>query len=235
MIGLKKIDFSKFQDWRFLQLSTFLILLIFVSPYLSKAWLTKLIFNFIFLNSVLVVFSTDSKMGSQKRRIFLLWGFSAFFSLLSYFYAESRFFMFFETLDILSSAVLLIVLIYAILFHIFREKDIHFDSIFAVLSVYLIIAILFALFYSFIFAIQPASFHFSTEQDVVPSSSGINSNMFYFSMVTLATLGYGDIVAVSHFARNVSVVEALIGQFFVAVIVAMLVGKLVMNQGDDKK
>src|SRR6185436_20876440 len=107
---------------------------------------------FIFLNSVLVVFSTDSLVRKNRKNVLILWGISAFFSLLSYFYNDTRFFMIFESLDLLSSAVLLSVLIYDILFYVFREKNITFDSILALLSVYMIIAILFALFYSFIIA-----------------------------------------------------------------------------------
>jgi voltage-gated potassium channel len=235
MTSRKRFDHTRFKNWRFLQLSIFLILLVFIAPYLSQAWITKIIFNFIFLNSVLVVFSTDSRIVHHKKNIFILWGISAFFSMLSFIYAASKYFIIYETLDVLSSTVLLSMLIYCILYFIFREKEITIDSIFAVLSVYLIIAIMFALFYSFIFAVEPGSFHFSTEKNFPPSNSGINSNMFYFSMVTLATLGYGDIVAVSHFARNVSVVEALIGQFFVAVIVATLVGKLIINFENAKR
>ena len=46
----------------------------------------------------------------------------------------------------------------------------------------------------------------------------------YFSFVTLTTLGYGDIVPISPFARTLSITEALIGSFFIAILIAKLVG-----------
>jgi len=48
--------------------------------------------------------------------------------------------------------------------------------------------------------------------------------MVYFSLVTLATVGYGDILPHSEIARALANIEAVIGQFYVAVIVAVFVG-----------
>jgi voltage-gated potassium channel len=45
----------------------------------------------------------------------------------------------------------------------------------------------------------------------------------YFSFVTLATLGYGDIVPRSEVARGVAIVEAVAGQLYLAVMVARLI------------
>ncbi|MEO8129274.1 MAG: potassium channel family protein, partial [Bryobacteraceae bacterium] len=45
----------------------------------------------------------------------------------------------------------------------------------------------------------------------------------YFSLVTLTTLGYGDITPVTHFARSLATLEALIGQLYPAIIIARLV------------
>ena len=47
--------------------------------------------------------------------------------------------------------------------------------------------------------------------------------MLYFSLTTLTTTGYGDIVAVNPFARSLANLEALIGQFYLAITVARLI------------
>jgi hypothetical protein len=47
--------------------------------------------------------------------------------------------------------------------------------------------------------------------------------MLYFSLTTLTTTGYGDIVAVDPFARSVANLESVLGQFFLAITVARLV------------
>jgi Na+/H+-dicarboxylate symporter len=48
-------------------------------------------------------------------------------------------------------------------------------------------------------------------------------SMLYFSFTTLTTTGYGDIVAVDPFARSLANLEAVLGQFFIAITVARLV------------
>jgi voltage-gated potassium channel Kch len=46
----------------------------------------------------------------------------------------------------------------------------------------------------------------------------------YFSFVTLATLGYGDIVPQTDVARGIAIVEAVAGQLYLAVLVARMIG-----------
>jgi hypothetical protein len=47
--------------------------------------------------------------------------------------------------------------------------------------------------------------------------------MLYFSLTTLTTTGYGDIVAVGPFARSLANLESVIGQFYLAITIARLV------------
>jgi hypothetical protein len=51
------------------------------------------------------------------------------------------------------------------------------------------------------------------------------TDLFYFSFVTLTTLGYGDIAPVSPLARSLATLEALTGTLFLAVLIALLMGK----------
>ena len=46
----------------------------------------------------------------------------------------------------------------------------------------------------------------------------------YFSFVTLTTLGYGDITPVNSFARSLAFLEAAMGQIYLTVLIASLVG-----------
>lgn len=66
--------------------------------------------------------------------------------------------------------------------------------------------------------LEPGSFSVSPAGETL---DGFNS--FYFSFVTLSTIGYGDITPVSRIARMMAVVEAITGMFYVAVLVARLV------------
>ena len=48
------------------------------------------------------------------------------------------------------------------------------------------------------------------------------NELFYFSFVTQTTVGYGDILPISHFARSLAVSQAMIGQFYVAVVLTYI-------------
>jgi hypothetical protein len=60
------------------------------------------------------------------------------------------------------------------------------------------------------------------------------SRALYFSFVTIATLGYGDIVPKSEVAQGLAILEAVGGQMYLAVLVARLVS-LYARQADDMK
>ena len=68
----------------------------------------------------------------------------------------------------------------------------------------------------------PSAFNFST----IPFPSEfhkLQSKLFYFSFVTLTSIGYGDIMPVNPAAQTVAILEGLIGQLFPAILLARLV------------
>ena len=89
------------------------------------------------------------------------------------------------------------------------------EHLYAALSAYLLAGLFFGLFYWVLAQIVPGSF--ATAGDFSRMSA------FYFSFVTLATLGYGDIVPRTDVARGLAIVEGVGGQLFLAVMVARLV------------
>ena len=69
---------------------------------------------------------------------------------------------------------------------------------------------------------------------VAPNTENYQVEMIYYSFVTLATLGYGDIVPDTSLTRSVAIVEAVIGQFYVAIVVAVLVSAFVAQRMQDQ-
>ena len=100
-------------------------------------------------------------------------------------------------------------------------------TIYAALSSYLMLALIWALLYGTVEMLQPGSFnvplaidpggHLSDPGIAVPFPT------FYFSIVTITTLGYGDITPVGGAARTLASAEALTGQMFIAITLARLV------------
>lgn len=108
-----------------------------------------------------------------------------------------------------------------IMYHVLGEKQITIDLIFGALCVYLFVGIDFAILYTVIFDLEATSFAFAHE--------GVES-LYYFSYMTLTTVGYGDITPLSSAARALTVVEAITGQILLVVIVARLIGIQVAQQ-----
>ena len=96
-----------------------------------------------------------------------------------------------------------------------RATSVDAEHLYAALSAYLLAGVFFGHFYWVLQQNWPGSF----------AMTGDFSRMsaIYFSFVTLATLGYGDIVPRSDVARGLAIVEGVGGQLFLAVMVARLV------------
>ena len=102
---------------------------------------------------------------------------------------------------------------------IFESKDVTKDVLFAAIVVYLFMAILWAFTYGLLELIQPGSFNF------VKAQGQDSMRLFlYYSFVTITTLGYGDITPMTAKANSLAVVEAVVGQIYLVVLVAWLVG-----------
>jgi voltage-gated potassium channel Kch len=96
-----------------------------------------------------------------------------------------------------------------------RAQQVDSEHLYAALSAYLLVGVFFGLFYWVIEQTAPGTFNVS---DGLSRTSAI-----YFSFVTLATLGYGDIVPRTEVARGLAVLEGVGGQLFLAVLVARLI------------
>ena len=85
--------------------------------------------------------------------------------------------------------------------------------------VYLNLAMIFASTYRVVGELNPKAFN----NALATSGSSELGAMLYFSLVTLTTTGYGDITPVDPFARGLANLEAVIGQFYLAITVARLI------------
>ena len=96
-----------------------------------------------------------------------------------------------------------------------RASLVDAEHLYAALSAYLLAGIFFGLFYWILEQVWPSTFNVSGDFS--------RMSAIYFSFVTLATLGYGDIVPRTDVARGLAIVEGVGGQLFLAVMVARLV------------
>jgi hypothetical protein len=111
-----------------------------------------------------------------------------------------------------------------VLAHVLRHKAITANTIYGALSVYLLLGITWAFAFAAVDNLSPGSFFIDTAYD----ADGVldRVDLFYYSFVTLTTLGYGDILPLTAQARMLAVLEAVCGVLFTATLVASLVGRL---------
>jgi voltage-gated potassium channel len=89
--------------------------------------------------------------------------------------------------------------------------------------------------YSVIEVSRPGSFQATGEMaEALKSPESRGPVLVYYSFVTMTTVGYGDITPLSSPARTMSWLEAMTGQFYIAVLVAGLVG-IRLSQGPMKR
>jgi hypothetical protein len=128
--------------------------------------------------------------------------------------------------EVAARVPILVACAVGILTFVFRRGSITHDDIFATVAAYLLIAFAFAEIYLLLQMSAPESFRLPSP-DAAGIGPGLASSLLYFSFVTIATLGYGDILPFSETARMLAAIEAVVGQFYVAVIVALLVSKFI--------
>jgi hypothetical protein len=102
------------------------------------------------------------------------------------------------------------------------------EHLYAGLSAYLLAGVFFGVFYWVLERTWSGSLAIPGEGAQGKFSLAV---AIYYSFVTLATLGYGDIVPRSEVARGLAVVEAVAGQLYLAVLIARLVSLYVLGEG----
>ncbi len=106
---------------------------------------------------------------------------------------------------------------------VLRERRVSTDTILGGISVYLLMVLAFALLHLLVAVLQPGAYEIHSAG---PREFNVESFplALYFSFVTITTLGYGDITPAAPAAQTLAGLEAMMGQLFVAILIARLVG-----------
>jgi len=108
-----------------------------------------------------------------------------------------------------------------VLWWVYREGPVTGHRVRGAIAGYLLLAICFSLAYDLTEVVHPGSFTLP-----LGGAQGIqtrSASFLYFSVVTLTTVGFGDIAAVHPVARSLVMVEALVGTLYPAILLARLV------------
>lgn len=118
-------------------------------------------------------------------------------------------------------SALWIYVITLMILRIARTRVVTLQTIYLAVSSYILLGFIWAQAYLVVEVLSEGAFH-------IPSGSSdpVWVSLYYYSFVTLSTLGYGDITPVIGAARSLAILEAISGQLFLALLIASVVGRL---------
>jgi voltage-gated potassium channel len=125
----------------------------------------------------------------------------------------------------LSIALFLGFAVAVIVRDIFRRRAITFDEILGAFAGYLLLGVVWGSLYALVDLLAPGSFAVSADIRWQLDDLHLRRALFnYFSLATLASLGYNDITAVAPLANTLTWLEVMFAQFYLAVVIAQIVG-----------
>lgn len=116
----------------------------------------------------------------------------------------------------LTTNLFIIFLVGYVIRHMMHQKNVTIYTLVNALNGYLLLGIMFMSLVAFCDLYIPGSFNSSGNSDM---------ELVYYTLITLTTAGYGDITPQLPLAQSLAMLIAVTGQFYVAVVVAILVGK----------
>lgn len=140
-------------------------------------------------------------------------------------------------LDVSALAITAVWILYAIWIivgHLFRRREVTLNTILGAIVTYLLIAIAFSMVFTILELRHPGSFSGLPDTQIIHRNE-LNAAILYYSLVCFTTMGFGDIVPVTSLARSLSAVAGVLGQLYLAVMIARLVGLHIahMSRLDD--
>jgi len=206
----------------FLSLLVGLVSLIVIYPFFYELPFAYLILD-LFISFILI-FSIYSF--SQKKQSLVI---TLFLAVPAFLISWSKYFYTYPMLTEIETIFRILFFGYILVlltFGVFKAKKVNTNIIYGSVCIYLLMGLIWAFIYSFLELTHPGSFN-SALTDIganANSQGGLTLRLVYFSYVTLTTLGYGDITPVTPPAQLIATMEAITGQFYLAILVARLIG-----------
>jgi hypothetical protein len=122
------------------------------------------------------------------------------------------------------SVIFFLFVVFSLIRQIAFAKEVSAGVILGSLTGYLLIGIVYSLFIFFIVRTVPGAYT-SQMGEIAPGAPIDASPPLYYTFITIASVGYGDIVPLKPISRSFATLMGVSGQFYIAVIVALLVGK----------
>jgi len=128
-------------------------------------------------------------------------------------------------LESLFTVLLFFFVVSLMLRRIFHTRVVTRETLYLAVSTYLLVGVVWTIFYIVLELLSPGSFRFPGDS----TATTFTAELYYFSFVTMTTLGYGDVTPINPMAKSLAILEAVSGVMFLGILVARLLGRY---QGD---
>jgi hypothetical protein len=128
--------------------------------------------------------------------------------------------------------IFFIFAVYRLLKQVAESKMVTTKVIVQSISGYLLLGLIFSMAVARLDFLQPGAFSFPADEN--GSFQAKFYDQLYFSFVTMGTVGYGDLLPKTPFAKSFSTLIGVAGQLYVAIIISMLIGKFSSSSGQSK-
>jgi hypothetical protein len=212
-----------FAEHRFLLLFIFLLASLIAYPYTENSGFGYYAFRA--LGSLIIALSVY--VVSVRRGLAVVAVVLAVPALVQHVLRPDLFAGFFPVLNLVLSFAFDIWIVVAIFRHVFANVRITSETIFGALCIYLLNGLSFASIYGLVSELQPSAFLLDplVNHHTVPD----RFDFIYYSFGMMTQLGAAGITAVSDHARSISVIEAILGQLYLAVLISRLVSAYRMH------
>jgi hypothetical protein len=170
---------------------------------------------------------------SQSRRFFF---FMVVFTIVNIFLGSSELMIEGDQhyrIGVLGSRIAYFILVFfSIMRFVLNRDPVTTDKICGAITAYFLLGIIWSFIYTIFYDIDPTSI--SVPPELVTTETVNSYWAIYFSFTTLTTMGYGDITPQTSLTQSYAIMQAAIGQIFLAVIIARLIALQISHAADDR-
>jgi voltage-gated potassium channel len=218
------------RNYRFMSLFVLLLMLLIVQTVFNDRYIINIAIGLVYLLAILSALSASGAGAALRYQLFGLWLTTNLLKII-YLYDHQAWILI--TAKGLS-CIMLSTLVFSIARYVLISRKVTEDTLFAAIVAYILFALVFSQLYSGLALFIPQAFHFP--EYFLPADGVYPDYQYmYFSFCTMTTVGYGDITPSHPLIQILAAIQAVMGQFYVAMIVAWLVSLYIMHHNGNKE
>lgn len=196
----------------------FVFFFIFIIPFLPASWhhTSGLVFF------SLIFFASIFTLNSGRKTMFTI----AVVAFLTEWITDWIDMPVLNYISLLINIIFFQIIVIKLIIQVAKSKKADARVIFESINGYLMLGLMFITWIAIAMLYDPSSFNFPLENPTAQDYT-------YFTFVTMTTLGYGEITPAVPFAKSLAILISTSGQIYIAVIIAMLVGKYAGSQNNQ--